>query len=211
MGPAETSLQTNPWKSKFPFDMSTSNSHWQDFTFRAVAFANQLSDKLYKAPKITDHVQEVTIFTLEACRSSALVCCCLLSWPAAAQADVLHCRYLARLEMRLHLAAEDVEASIDSEGKRALSRIPIAISEVSHVQVCSCPSTSSELQKGPSWLSLTELLLWTRTLPSLQLSDGHHRLDAMINWDETDAQQLVWLRACRSPHICPAPSRWCMK
>lgn len=37
--------------------------------------------------------------------------------------------------MRLHLAAEDVEASIESEGKRALGRIPIAVSEVAHVKV----------------------------------------------------------------------------
>ena len=56
------------------------------------------------------------------------------------------CRYLARVEMRLHLAAEDVEASIESEGRRALGRIPIAMSEVAHVQVCGCHEDSVHLQ-----------------------------------------------------------------
>ncbi|KAK9807441.1 hypothetical protein WJX73_007551 [Symbiochloris irregularis] len=62
-------------------------------------------------------------------------------------------KYLARLEMRLHLAAEDVEASIDSEGKRALSRIPIAVSEVAHVQG-DVASLNGEIQRLLSQLAI---------------------------------------------------------
>lgn len=44
-------------------------------------------------------------------------------------------RYLAELEMRLHLTAEDVEAALQEQSRDALYRIPAAVQEVSHVKV----------------------------------------------------------------------------
>lgn len=43
--------------------------------------------------------------------------------------------YLAELEMRLHLTAEDVEAALQEQSRDALYRIPAAVQEVSHVKV----------------------------------------------------------------------------
>ena len=45
-------------------------------------------------------------------------------------------RYLADLELRVHLAAEDVDAALEADSGRALQRIPAAVQEVSllHVQ-----------------------------------------------------------------------------
>ena len=45
------------------------------------------------------------------------------------------CRYLAELELRLHLASEDVDAALEIDSGRALQRIPAAVEEVAHVQV----------------------------------------------------------------------------
>jgi hypothetical protein len=47
----------------------------------------------------------------------------------------LKCRYLAEVEMRLHLTAEDVEASLQEQSRDALYRIPAAVQELSHVKV----------------------------------------------------------------------------
>ena len=44
-------------------------------------------------------------------------------------------RYLAELEMRLHLTAEDVEAVLQEQSRDALYRIPAAVQEVSHIKV----------------------------------------------------------------------------
>ena len=44
------------------------------------------------------------------------------------------CRYLAEVEMRLHLIAEDTEASLQEQSKDALYRIPAAVQEISHVK-----------------------------------------------------------------------------
>lgn len=44
-------------------------------------------------------------------------------------------RYLTDLELRLHLAAEDIDASLEIDSSRALQRIPAAVQEVSHVRV----------------------------------------------------------------------------
>eukprot|EP00884_Botryococcus_braunii_P002840 jgi/Botrbrau1/12557/Bobra.0169s0093.1 len=43
-------------------------------------------------------------------------------------------RYLAEVEMRLHLTAEDVEAALEEASSRALLRIPAAVEEVTHVK-----------------------------------------------------------------------------
>ena len=45
------------------------------------------------------------------------------------------CRYLSQTEMRLHLASEDVEASLEAEGSRAVRRMPMAATEIAHIQV----------------------------------------------------------------------------
>lgn len=44
-------------------------------------------------------------------------------------------RFLAEVEMRLHLTAEDVEAALEEASSRALMRIPTALEEVTHVKV----------------------------------------------------------------------------
>ncbi len=44
-------------------------------------------------------------------------------------------RYLTDLELRLHLAAEDIDAALEIDSSRALQRIPAAVQEVSHVRV----------------------------------------------------------------------------
>ena len=49
-------------------------------------------------------------------------------------------RHLAELEMRLHLAAEDVEVALQEQSRDALYRIPAAVQEVSHVKVCGAHS-----------------------------------------------------------------------
>ncbi|KAK9915106.1 hypothetical protein WJX75_004782 [Coccomyxa subellipsoidea] len=43
-------------------------------------------------------------------------------------------RYLTDLELRLHLAAEDIDAALEIDSSRALQRIPAAVQEVSHVR-----------------------------------------------------------------------------
>ncbi|KAK9829565.1 hypothetical protein WJX72_006519 [[Myrmecia] bisecta] len=43
-------------------------------------------------------------------------------------------RYLAELEMKLHLTAEDVEAALEEQSTRALQRIPAAVHEMLHVK-----------------------------------------------------------------------------
>ena len=48
------------------------------------------------------------------------------------------CRYLSQTEMRLHLASEDVEASLEAEGSRAVRRMPLAATEIAHLQVLHC-------------------------------------------------------------------------
>ena len=47
----------------------------------------------------------------------------------------LQCRYLAEVEMRLHMTAEDVEASLQEQSRDALYRIPAAVQELSQVKV----------------------------------------------------------------------------
>lgn len=44
-------------------------------------------------------------------------------------------RYLTDLELRLHLAAEDIDAALEIDSGRALQRIPAAVQEVAHVRV----------------------------------------------------------------------------
>ena len=43
-------------------------------------------------------------------------------------------RYLAEVEMRLHLTAEDVEAALQEQSRDALYRIPAAVQEIFHVK-----------------------------------------------------------------------------
>ncbi|EIE19328.1 hypothetical protein COCSUDRAFT_67854 [Coccomyxa subellipsoidea C-169] len=43
-------------------------------------------------------------------------------------------RFLTDLELRLHLAAEDIDAALEIDSTRALQRIPAAVQEVSHVR-----------------------------------------------------------------------------
>lgn len=45
------------------------------------------------------------------------------------------CRYLAELEMRLHLSAEDLDASLEDDSTRALRRVPNAVQEACSVKV----------------------------------------------------------------------------
>ena len=43
--------------------------------------------------------------------------------------------FLMNLELRLHLAAEDVDAALEMDSARALQRIPAAIQETLHLRV----------------------------------------------------------------------------
>ena len=58
-----------------------------------------------------------------------------------AQAGVLHClllsccRYLSELEMKLYLAAEDVDIALEDDSSRALQRIPASVQDVVHLEV----------------------------------------------------------------------------
>ena len=49
--------------------------------------------------------------------------------------EIMCCRYLAELEMRLHLCAEDLDASLEDDSTRALRRIPQAVQEACSVKV----------------------------------------------------------------------------
>jgi len=52
------------------------------------------------------------------------------------------CRYLADLELHVHLAAEDVDAALEADSSRALQRIPAAVQEVSHLHVSALASAA---------------------------------------------------------------------
>lgn len=43
--------------------------------------------------------------------------------------------FLMNLELRLHLAAEDVDAALEMDSARALQRIPAAVQEILHLRV----------------------------------------------------------------------------
>ena len=45
------------------------------------------------------------------------------------------CSYLMDLELRLHLAAEDVDVALQMDSARALQRIPAAVQEIKHLKV----------------------------------------------------------------------------
>ena len=47
------------------------------------------------------------------------------------------CRYLSELEMKLYLAAEDVDIALEDDSSRALQRIPASVQDVVHLEVCS--------------------------------------------------------------------------
>ena len=67
------------------------------------------------------------IILYETCRYTVLTTCVLS-------------RYLSDLELRVHLAAEDIDAALDVDSGRALHRIPAAVQEVSllHVRASHC-------------------------------------------------------------------------
>ena len=46
--------------------------------------------------------------------------------------------FLMNLELRLHLAAEDVDAALEMDSARALQRIPAAVQEILHLRVPFC-------------------------------------------------------------------------
>ena len=43
--------------------------------------------------------------------------------------------YLMDLELRLHLAAEDIDVALEMDSARALQRIPAAVQEILHLKV----------------------------------------------------------------------------
>jgi hypothetical protein len=45
-------------------------------------------------------------------------------------------KYLAEAEMRLQLAAEDIEAGLQESSAQAMKRIPFAVAEIYRLQVC---------------------------------------------------------------------------
>lgn len=45
-------------------------------------------------------------------------------------------RYLAEMEMRLQLSAEEIEAGLQETSSQAMRRIPFAIQEIYRLQVC---------------------------------------------------------------------------
>ena len=59
-------------------------------------------------------------------------------------------RYLAELEMRLHLMAEELDAAIEDESARALLRVPGAVQEVSHLKASILIFTSQSPQSVSS-------------------------------------------------------------
>ena len=46
--------------------------------------------------------------------------------------------FLMNLELRLHLAAEDVDAALEMDSARASQRIPAAVQEILHLRVPFC-------------------------------------------------------------------------
>jgi len=67
--------------------------------------------------------------------------------------------------MRLHLSAEDLDASLEDDCARALQRIPSAVQEVSHVKVSAVPVCSASV------MSIQLLAVW-RVASSQELSDS---------------------------------------
>ena len=53
--------------------------------------------------------------------------------------------FLMNLELRLHLAAEDVDAALEMDSARALQRIPAAVQEILHLRVPFFPLTWSQV------------------------------------------------------------------
>ena len=103
-------------------------------------------------------------------------------------------RYLAELELRLHLASEDVDAALEIDSGRALQRIPAAVEEVAHVQVGSgvlddslhCPSSCYHCPHVPlAYLSsVAAWHMWVAWLQSGLLHKGSHAsVTAMLQGD----------------------------
>jgi hypothetical protein len=84
------------------------------------------------------------------------------------QHKTAHCRYLAELEMRLHLSAEDLDASLEDDCARALQRVPNAVQEVTHVKVePTSASKSSECKVFPMHCAVLLSFANTRFIPVL--------------------------------------------
>lgn len=81
-------------------------------------------------------------------------------------------KFLAELEMRLQLNAEDLEASLQESSSQAMRRIPFAIQEIYRLQVCGkgrcgenecCPAFSVQARssRGQSVAGPVNLRRWS--------------------------------------------------
>ncbi len=78
------------------------------------------------------------------------------------------CRFLAELEMKLQLTAEDVESALESNSSRLIQRIPLVMQEVVRVKVRGYPVLLVICSLSTS--STIHLLLLLPPLPSMAVS-----------------------------------------
>ena len=82
--------------------------------------------------------------TLPSCRQIM----CVELGQVACTALCYYCRYLSELEMKLYLAAEDVDIALEDDSSRALQRIPASEQDVVHLEVRSV----IVIFRGMQWL-----------------------------------------------------------
>lgn len=96
------------------------------------------------------------------------------------------CRFLAEVEMRLHLTAEDIETSLQEQSRDALYRIPAAVQEISHVKVDMRISSCQRVTLHPNVVLCLQNDL-------LSLKQGVHKQLQQLNLNAAAATNSVAL------------------
>lgn len=99
---------------------------------------------------------------------------------------MVDCRFLAEVEMRLHLTAEDIETSLQEQSRDALYRIPAAVQEISHVKVDMTNSRSQHVRLHPNVVLCLQNDL-------LSLKQGVHKQLQQLNMNAAAATNSVAL------------------
>jgi len=101
------------------------------------------------------------------------------------------------LELRLHLAAEDIDVALEMDSARALQRIPAAVQEILHLRV-------SFYRPAEIYQQRTQLV----TLHGLLQSSVHERdmLHRPMQWGSKETSKGAWVASQLLP-VLPA-SMW---
>ena len=101
------------------------------------------------------------------------------------------CRYLSELEMKLYLAAEDVDIALEDDSSRALQRIPASVQDIVHLEV----------RSGMASLEMDEWTLHCREI-GMALDCAHQMASAI-------ARSLVHIHLRAQLHsMATLPAAW---